>query len=196
MPHPSLLHSEPLPLQQFAADLYLHRRQTQSWPSPCGVSGSWCTQALFEPSKHLWRVWGLIQNVISPLLPSCWGSSFALGHGVSFLVGSNSLQSTLVQQCVVILAFSQEMSACSSTPPSWTGTLPSILCLQNCFQCYYHFGEITNLAALQKNSLLSWQGFVAVVVYSEVCARCCFKCYTYYFIISFMRLFKVYIWKQ
>ena len=92
--------------------------QTQFWLSLCGVSGSWCAQGLFEPSKHLWRVWGLIQNVISPLLPSCWGSSFALGHGVSFLVGSNSLQSTLVQQCVVILAFSQEMSACSSLP-SW-----------------------------------------------------------------------------
>ena len=40
--------------------------QTQLWRSPCGVSGSWCTQGLFEPSKHLWQVWGLILNVTSP----------------------------------------------------------------------------------------------------------------------------------
>ena len=46
--------------------------QTQIWLSLCWVSVSWCTQSLFEPSKHLWRVWGLIPNVISPLLPSCW----------------------------------------------------------------------------------------------------------------------------
>ena len=39
--------------------------------SLCGVSGCWCTQGLFEPSEHLWRVWGLILNVISPLLLSC-----------------------------------------------------------------------------------------------------------------------------
>ena len=29
----------------------------------------------------------MILNTISPLLPSCWGFSFALGHGVSFLGG-------------------------------------------------------------------------------------------------------------
>ena len=28
--------------------------QTESWLSLCGVSGSWCTQGLFEPSEHLW----------------------------------------------------------------------------------------------------------------------------------------------
>ena len=48
-----------------------------------GVSGSWCTQGLFEPSECLWRVWGLILNVILPLLPSCWGFSFSLRCGVS-----------------------------------------------------------------------------------------------------------------
>ena len=41
-------------------------------------------KVLFEPSKHLWQVWSLILNAILPLLPSCWGFSFALGHGVSF----------------------------------------------------------------------------------------------------------------
>ena len=34
--------------------------QTHFCLSLCGVSGSWCTQVLFEPSEHLWRVWGLI----------------------------------------------------------------------------------------------------------------------------------------
>ena len=42
--------------------------QTQFWLSLCGVSGSWCTQG---SSEHLWWVWGLILNMISPLLPSC-----------------------------------------------------------------------------------------------------------------------------
>ena len=51
--------------------------------SLCGISGSWCTQGMFEPSEGLWQVWGLILNVISPLLLSYWGFSFALGCGVS-----------------------------------------------------------------------------------------------------------------
>ena len=51
--------------------------QTQFWFSLCGVSESWCTQGLFEPSEHLWQIWGLILNVILHLLPSCWGCSFA-----------------------------------------------------------------------------------------------------------------------
>ena len=33
--------------------------QTQFCLSLCGVSGSWCTQGLFEPSECLWREWGL-----------------------------------------------------------------------------------------------------------------------------------------
>ena len=32
--------------------------------SLCGVSGSLCTQGMFEPSEHLWQVWGLVLNVI------------------------------------------------------------------------------------------------------------------------------------
>ena len=56
----------------------------QFWFSLCGVSLSWCAQGLFEPSECLWWVWGLSLNVISPLLPSCWGFSFALGCEVSF----------------------------------------------------------------------------------------------------------------
>ena len=45
--------------------------QTQFCLSLCRVSGSWCAQGLFEPSQHLWQVWGLILNAILPLLPSC-----------------------------------------------------------------------------------------------------------------------------
>ena len=42
------------------------------------VSGSWCAQGLFEPSEHLWRERGLILNMNSPLLSSCWGFCFGL----------------------------------------------------------------------------------------------------------------------
>ena len=84
MPYPGLLHPEPLSLLQATADPYLHRRHSNTfWLSLCGVFGSWCTQGLFEPSECLWWVWSLILNVISPLLLSCWGFSFALGCGVS-----------------------------------------------------------------------------------------------------------------
>ena len=56
--------------------------QTQFCLSLCRVSGSCCTQSLFGPSGRLWWVWGLILNVISPLLPSCWGFSFPLDMGI------------------------------------------------------------------------------------------------------------------
>ena len=52
-----------------------------------GSLGPGAHKVLFEPSESLWRVWGLILHVISPLLPSCWGFSFALGCGVSFFGG-------------------------------------------------------------------------------------------------------------
>ena len=46
VPYTGLLHPEPLPLWQAAADPYLHRRcsntQRQVWLSLCGVS--WCAQ--------------------------------------------------------------------------------------------------------------------------------------------------------
>ena len=71
--------------------------QTQFCLSLCGVSGSWCAQALFEPFEYLWWVWGLILNVISPHLHSCWGFSFALGHGVSPHSCSSAMQPPL--QC-------------------------------------------------------------------------------------------------
>ena len=84
MPYPGLLHPEPLPhsspllTRTSAGDT-----QTQFWLSLCGVSASWWAQGLFEPSVCLWQVWGLILNVILPLLQSFWGFSFALGCRVS-----------------------------------------------------------------------------------------------------------------
>ena len=62
--------------------------QTQFWFSLCGVSGSCVHKVCLRPPSVSGRSWGLILNVISPLLPSCWGFSFALGHGVSFFGGT------------------------------------------------------------------------------------------------------------
>ena len=93
MPYPGLLHLELL--WQATADPYLCRRHSDTvlaqslWGVWILVSGSWILlkQSLFEPPEHLWRVWGLILNTISPLLPSWWGFSFAHGHRVSFFGG-------------------------------------------------------------------------------------------------------------
>ena len=64
-----------------------------------GSLGPGVHKVLFEPSKHLWWVWGLILNAVSLLLPSCCGFSFALGHGVSFLYG---IQHSPVDGCSVV----------------------------------------------------------------------------------------------
>ena len=74
-------------------------------------------KVLFEPSECLWWVWVLILNEILPLLPSCWGFSFVLGHGVSFFGGIQCSAVMVVLQRVVILEFLKEMNACSSTLP-------------------------------------------------------------------------------
>ena len=71
--------------------------QTQFCLSLSGVSESWCVQGLFEPSEHLWQVWGLILNVISPLLP--WGFASALGHGLPFFGG---IQHYFVNGCSAV----------------------------------------------------------------------------------------------
>ena len=92
MPHPGLLHPESLPLWQATADPYLHKRhsstQRQVWLSLCWV---FCVhKVLFEPSERLWQVWGLILNMISPLLPSCWGSSLLWDAGYLLIVAPAS----------------------------------------------------------------------------------------------------------
>ena len=72
--------------------------QTQFWLNLCGFLGPGAHKVLFEPSKCLWQVWGLILNVILPLLPSCWGFSFVLEHGISLFGGLYILLSMVVQQ--------------------------------------------------------------------------------------------------
>ena len=56
-------------------------------------------KVLFEPSECLWKVWGLILKVISPLLASCWDFSFALGCGVYFFGG---IQHSPVDGCSAV----------------------------------------------------------------------------------------------
>ena len=70
-------HPEPLSLWQTTANLSLHRRRSNTvlWVLVC--------------TRFLWGLWaslagmGFDLNTKSPLLPSCWGFSFALGCGVS-----------------------------------------------------------------------------------------------------------------
>ena len=69
--------------------------QTQFCLSLCGVSGSWCTHGIFEPSERLWWTWGLLLNAISPILSSCWVFPSALGHGLSPQIHSSTVQSPL-----------------------------------------------------------------------------------------------------
>ena len=57
------------------------------------------TRFLFAPSAQLWWVRGLILNVISPFLSSCWDFSFALGRGVSFFGG---IQHSPVDGCSAV----------------------------------------------------------------------------------------------
>ena len=84
MPHPGLLHPEPLPLWQATAEPYRLRRHpntalSQSLGGLCVLVST----GIFEPSERFWRVWGLILKAILPVLPPCWGFSFTLGCGVS-----------------------------------------------------------------------------------------------------------------
>ena len=52
-----------------------------------GSLGPAVQKVMFELCEHLWHIWVMILNTISPLLPSCWGFSFDLGHKVSFFGG-------------------------------------------------------------------------------------------------------------
>ena len=95
-PAPAAGHCWPVPpqetLKQFCLSLH-------------GVSGSWCALGLFEPSEHLWRVWGLILHVILPLLPSCWSCCgfSALGRGVSPHSCSSTVQPLLQRHTAAAL---------------------------------------------------------------------------------------------
>ena len=56
--------------------------------------------------------------MITPLLSSHCGFSSVLGHGLSFLKGSNIFLSVVVQQLVAILVFSQEKISTGPSTPS------------------------------------------------------------------------------
>ena len=104
IPHvPGLLQPEPLSLRQATSDRCLHRRHSKhSKGGPAqslwGLLSPGAHKVLFEPSESLWWVWGLIPNANSPLRPSCWGFSFALGGGVSFFGG---IQHSPVNGCSI-----------------------------------------------------------------------------------------------
>ena len=121
------IHSSPFLLYwvsgELATAVYQVSRSSDS--VSVGSLGPDVDKVLFEPSKHLWQVWGLILNAIFPLLPSCWGFSFALGCGVPFFMESNILLSMVIQQWVTIFGFLQEkMSTCPPTPPSCVWVRP------------------------------------------------------------------------
>ena len=75
---------EPLCLWKSTADPYLHRRYSNTVLSQF-LWGLWvlvCPRFVWA-LEHLCWVWCWILNIIFPLLPSCWGFSFALGWGLS-----------------------------------------------------------------------------------------------------------------
>ena len=125
MPYPSLLYPKPLSLKQSTADLNLCRRHSNTVLSQC-LWGPW----VLVHTRFAWALWASLAgkgfdsklNFAPPTL--LLGFSFALGRWVSFMVGSNILQSAVVQQWVVVLEFSQEkMNAHPSTPPSYAGLI-------------------------------------------------------------------------
>ena len=85
---PGLLHTESHPCDR----PLLTCAATGDTQTLKGRSGSFSVGSL-GPSAHrfclspLCREWGLILNMISPLLLSCWDFSFAIGYGVSFFGG-------------------------------------------------------------------------------------------------------------
>ena len=77
-------------------------------------------KVLFEPSKHLWKLWGLSLNVIFPLPLSCWGFSFALGHEVSFF-GRIQLSPVRLFVTPWIVAYQAPLSMGFSRQEYWSG---------------------------------------------------------------------------
>ena len=75
--NPSCPHSRPLLTHASARDTYTLKGRSGS--VSVGPLGPGVHKVLLKPSECLWQVWGLILNVILPLLPSFWGFSFVLG---------------------------------------------------------------------------------------------------------------------
>ena len=104
----------PLVTHTSAGDTQTFKGRTDSL---YGFSGA--HKVLFQPSEHLWQVWGLILNAILPFLPSFWGFSFALDVGYLFWV----VTVMVVQQQVVMEFLQEKMSEHPSTAPSCTFTV-------------------------------------------------------------------------
>ena len=85
-PAPAAVHCWPIPLQETLK----HSSGSVSVES----LGPGAYKVCLSPQHFCW-VWGLILNVISQLLPSCWGFSFALGRGVSPQIRSSAVQPPL-----------------------------------------------------------------------------------------------------
>ena len=104
-------------LQQATADPHLRRRQSNTvlGQSLCGLEA--LVHARFVPSERLWWIFGLILNIISPLLLSCWGFSFTHGCGVSFFGGiqHSPVDGYSAASCNFgVLAEDERMSFCSA----------------------------------------------------------------------------------
>ena len=120
-PMHALLHSVPSTLQQATADLYLHRRHSNTVlaQSLCGlwvlvyIRFVWALQVSLASMRFDSKCYFAPPTVLLWLLLCPWT------WDIFFLVGSNIFLLMVVQQHVVILEFSQEkMSTRLSTPPS------------------------------------------------------------------------------
>ena len=97
----------------------------------------------------------MILNTISPPIPphSLAGASpLPLDVGCLSLVGSNILLSMVVQQQVVILEFSQKMSACPSTLLSWRCSLKNDIMISVCFQGKPFNSTVIQVYAMTSNA--------------------------------------------
>ena len=123
---PGLLHPESLPLRLATADPYLHRRHSNTVLAQ-SLWGLW----VLVHTRFVWAFWAFLAGKgfdskcdFTPpivLLHHPWwrASPSPLDMGYIFLLGSNILQLTVVQQWVVVLEFPQEkMRAHPSIPPS------------------------------------------------------------------------------
>ena len=110
MPYPGLLHPEPLPLRQANADLYLHRRHSNTVLAH-SLWGLW----VLVHTRFVWALQVSLAGMGSDSKGNVAPPTILLGP----LLGSNILLLTVVQQWVVILEFLQEkMSTLPLTPPS------------------------------------------------------------------------------
>ena len=128
-PNPAAGHRRPMPLLKTPGFSLANLSQSLVG-SQLLSPGSWCAQALFEPSEHFWRVWSLILNAISHLLPSCSSFSFALGHGVSPQSRTSALPAALAPTVLLGLFCTctwgippQRLQHCAASTPALRSTL-------------------------------------------------------------------------